>query len=64
MFSLRIISTDNAMLEPVPGLDMTYSEFKSSKIYKVPVIRICGTTTAGRIIVTSNNNAIEQLICL
>ena len=40
IFSLRIVSTDHSMIEPIPGLDMTYSEFRRSQIYKVPVIRI------------------------
>ena len=47
MFSLRIVSTDHYMSDPVPELDMIYSDFRSCKIYKVPVIRLYGPTASG-----------------
>jgi len=47
MFSLRIVSADHYMAEPCPGLDMVYSEFRSSKIFKLPVIRLYGPTRLG-----------------
>jgi len=47
MFSLRIVSADHYMAEPCPGLDMVYSEFRSTKIFKLPVIRLYGPTRLG-----------------
>jgi len=47
MFSLRIVSADHYMAEPCPGLDMVSSEFRSTKIFKLPVIRLYGPTRLG-----------------
>jgi len=47
MFSLRIVSADHYMAEPCPGLDVVYSEFRSTKIFKLPVIRLYGPTRLG-----------------
>ena len=50
MFSLRIVSADHYMAEPCPGLDVVYSEFRSTKIFKLPVIRLYGPTRLGKYI--------------
>ena len=47
MFSLRIVSADHYMAEPCPGLDVVYSEFRATKIFKLPVIRLYGPTRLG-----------------
>ena len=47
LFSIRIVSADSCVVKPIPKLDTTYSEFKQSKINKVPIIRIFGTTPSG-----------------
>lgn len=49
MFSLRIVNVDHYMSSPVPGLDVTYSEFRGAPVRQVPIIRIFGSTNAGKI---------------
>lgn len=47
MFSLRIVSADHYMAEPCPGVDVVHSEFRATKIFKLPVIRLYGPTRLG-----------------
>ncbi|KAK3703103.1 hypothetical protein QZH41_003011 [Actinostola sp. cb2023] len=48
VFSLRIVNADFYTATPLPGLDPVYSDFRSSKTDKVPVIRIFGSTLNGQ----------------
>ncbi|KAG8190208.1 hypothetical protein JTE90_011929 [Oedothorax gibbosus] len=48
MFSLRLLTVDHYMSTPIKDLDCLYSEFRSSEIHKVPVVRIFGVTPAGQ----------------
>nr|CAB3265529.1 DNA polymerase zeta catalytic subunit-like [Phallusia mammillata] len=47
-FSVRIVSVDSFASKPVKGLDVTYSDFKCSRVKKVPVLRVFGSTPAGQ----------------
>jgi DNA polymerase zeta len=46
--SVRIVLIDHYMATPIEDLDVTYSTFRSSRIKKVPVLRIFGSTPAGQ----------------
>lgn len=48
MFSCRILHIDFYTAAPIKDLDVCYSEFRSSAVEKVPVIRIFGATPAGQ----------------
>ncbi len=48
LFSCRIVKIDFYLTAPIKGLDICYSEFQSSAIEKVPVIRIFGATPSGQ----------------
>lgn len=49
MFSSRIITTDHYLGTPIPGLDVTYSDFRNNAEVKlVPILRIYGVTPAGQ----------------
>ena len=48
LLSVRIVSMDYYSTKPVQDLDVTYSNFRSSSIKKVPVIRVFGSTLAGQ----------------
>lgn len=47
-FSVRIVNADLYTATPVPGFDSIYSSFRESKVIKVPVIRIFGSTPNGQ----------------
>lgn len=47
MSLIRIFVVDFYMSPPVSGLDVVYSDFRSSAIYNVPIIRIFGTSPEG-----------------
>ncbi|KAI4310958.1 hypothetical protein MLD38_035900 [Melastoma candidum] len=48
VFSVRIVSIDYYMAPPVPEVDVCYSSFHGEKVNEVPVIRIYGSTPAGK----------------
>ncbi|KAM0954326.1 putative DNA-directed DNA polymerase [Dioscorea sansibarensis] len=48
VFSLRIVSMDYYMANPIPDLDFSYSDFQGGDVEEVPVIRIYGSTPAGQ----------------
>ncbi len=48
MFRVRIVDIDYYMGAPAPHLDVGLSEFFSIKPYRVPIIRVFGTTPAGQ----------------
>ncbi|KAK0142555.1 DNA polymerase zeta catalytic subunit [Merluccius polli] len=48
MFSVRIVCADYYLSSPVRDLDVCYSQFRSSDVKKVPVVRIFGATPAGQ----------------
>ena len=47
-FSLRIVDANYYMEKPIQELDLCVSQFRQTKIYHVPVIRIFGTTPLGQ----------------
>lgn len=48
MFSLRIVTVDYYQSSPLPGFDVSYSDFRGCEVKQVPVIRIFGTTPKGQ----------------
>ena len=48
LFSCRIVDISAYTVAPVKDLDVCYSEFRSSAVAKVPVVRICGSTPVGQ----------------
>ncbi|XWS42404.1 hypothetical protein CRYUN_Cryun16bG0011700 [Craigia yunnanensis] len=48
VFSVRIVSIDHYMAQPISGFDICYSSFQGEKVNEVPVIRIYGSTPAGQ----------------
>ena len=48
LISVRIVHIDHYLATPIEDLDVTYSNFRSSRIKKVPVLRIYGSTPAGQ----------------
>ncbi|XP_063402916.1 DNA polymerase zeta catalytic subunit-like [Mytilus trossulus] len=48
MFSLRIVATDHYLCPPIPELDVRYSDLTQSEIWRVPVIRVYGSTPSGQ----------------
>ncbi len=47
MFSVRIVTTDHYVAPPLPGLDLTHSDFRDAPVQQVPVVRVYGATPAG-----------------
>ena len=54
MFSLRIVTTSHYLATPIAGLDSTHSELRDSTVKKVPVLRIFGSTPAGKFEMENN----------
>lgn len=48
MLSVRIVSVDHYMTQPLKDLDPIYSQFRGAEIKQVPVIRIFGSTSEGK----------------
>ncbi|KAG8444660.1 hypothetical protein GDO86_009719 [Hymenochirus boettgeri] len=48
MFSLRLVTADYYLANPIPGLDVTKSHFRDSPVRRVPVVRVFGATPAGQ----------------
>ncbi|XP_049954261.1 DNA polymerase zeta catalytic subunit [Schistocerca serialis cubense] len=47
MFSVNLVVADYYMHQPIPGLDLEYSEFRGYAIKEVPILRIFGSTKKG-----------------
>ncbi|XP_076234619.1 DNA polymerase zeta catalytic subunit [Calliopsis andreniformis] len=47
MFSVSLVTLDSYQANPLPQLDVTYSDFRGTEIKHVPVIRIFGSTASG-----------------
>ncbi len=47
--SVRLVSADYYMASPIPGVDIGYSTYRGIEIKKVPVIRVFGSTSTGRL---------------
>ncbi len=47
-FSCRIVSIDFYVTPPIKDLDVCYSDFRSSPVERVPVVRIFGATPVGQ----------------
>ncbi|XP_059350922.1 DNA polymerase zeta catalytic subunit-like isoform X2 [Daphnia carinata] len=45
--SVRLVSADYYMSNPIPGLDIGYSTYRGLEVKKVPVIRVFGSTSTG-----------------
>ncbi|CAG9795312.1 unnamed protein product [Diatraea saccharalis] len=45
--SVRIVVCDHYLTKPVPGLDITYSDFRGADVKQVPVLRIFGPSVDG-----------------
>jgi len=50
MLSVRIVTVDHYMSAPIPGLDVTYSDFRAAEVEQVPVIRVFGSTPQGEML--------------
>ncbi|XP_068087412.1 DNA polymerase zeta catalytic subunit isoform X2 [Hyperolius riggenbachi] len=48
MFSLRLVTADYYLAAPLPGLDVTKSNFRDYDVRRVPVVRVFGATPAGQ----------------
>ncbi|XP_071956758.1 DNA polymerase zeta catalytic subunit-like [Antedon mediterranea] len=48
MLSVRIVTADTYMSEPIADLDITYSDFRGCDVKRVPVVRVFGATPAGQ----------------
>lgn len=46
--AVRIVVLDYYMSAPIPGLDVTYSEFRAASISQVPTLRCFGSTENGK----------------
>ena len=49
MFSVRLVSADSYQASPLTPYDLTFSEFRKSKIKNVPTIRVFGSTLSGNL---------------
>ena len=58
-FSVRIVTLDHYTSLPVKGMDCSCSLFTGHPVYKVPVLRIFGSTPAG----TSSIWLAEDIAC-
>lgn len=47
-FSCRVVSIDWYTTTPIKGLDPCYSDFRSSTVDKVPLVRVFGATPLGQ----------------
>ncbi len=47
LISVRIVTIEHCMATPIEDIDVTYSNFRSSRVKKVPVLRVFGSTPAG-----------------
>jgi len=45
--SVRLVTADYYMSNPICGLDIGYSTYRGMEIKKIPVIRIFGSTSSG-----------------
>lgn len=48
LFSCRVVKLDYYLTPPTKDLDACYSQFGSSAVWKVPVLRIFGSTPVGQ----------------
>ena len=48
LFSCRIVDISSALVPPIKGLDVRYSELSGSPVKKVPILRIFGATPVGQ----------------
>lgn len=60
MFCVKIVNVDFYMSNPVDGLDVRYSEFRSASVNYVPVIRIFGSSPTGK---SQQNSYPKLLLC-
>lgn len=49
MFTVRLVSADSYQASPLIPYDLAFSEFRNSKIKKVPTIRVFGSTLSGEL---------------
>lgn len=47
-FLVRIVDLDFYMGYPMDGLDVSYSKFRGSTVYQVPILRLFGCTYEGK----------------
>lgn len=45
--NVRLVTVDHYIDDPVDGFDSLYSEFWGTPVFKVPVLRVFGSTPEG-----------------
>lgn len=61
VLSVKIITCDYYIAQPISNLDVTYSEFRQKAVKSVPVLRIFGITKAKRKICCNIHNVFPYL---
>lgn len=64
IFSIKIVTVDYYMSQPIPNLDMIKSEFRQSLIKSVPVIRIFGITKSKKKVCAQIHNVRMYIIII
>lgn len=54
MFTQTIFSINYYLTKPQIGLDEVYSEFRCAELKQVPVLRVFGSTPAGKLAIINN----------
>ncbi len=52
--SVRLVTADYHLTSPINGLDIGYSTYRGLEVKKVPVIRVFGSTSTGKLQLNAN----------